>query len=85
VRGNDNEAQKKEKEKESKKLKAEIEKCEKRIAELETQIADTDKKLQDPIHFQELTKDPKFYTDYDNLKKELDTDMTRWEKLSAQL
>lgn len=72
----------KEKEKEIKKLKADLEKCEKRIAELEGQIADLDKKLQDPIHFQELTSKPDFYKGYDNLKKELDVEMTRWEKLS---
>jgi ATP-binding cassette subfamily F protein 3 len=77
--------QKKEKDKEAKRLKGEIEKCENKIAELETQIADLDKKLQDPKHFQELTKDPLFYNNYDNLKKQLDTEMTRWEKLSEEM
>ena len=75
----------KEKEKETKKLKADIEKCEKRIAELEAQIADLDQKLQDPIHFKELTQKPDFYKGYDDLKKQLDTEMTKWEQLSSAL
>lgn len=76
---------KKDKEKENKKLKADIEKAEKKIAELEAQITDLDTKLQDPVKFQEITKDPNFYNNYDNLKKQLDTEMSRWEQLSAQL
>ncbi len=75
----------KEKEKEIKKLKADLEKCEKRIAELEGQIADLDQKLQDPKQFQELTTKPDFYKGYDNLKKELDAEMTKWEQLSSAL
>ena len=74
--------QKKEKEKEAKKLKADIEKCETKIAELELEVATLDKKLQDPIQFQELVKDTNFYTNYDQLKKRLEAEMARWEKLS---
>ena len=75
----------KEREKEIKKLKADLDKCEKRIAELEAQIADLDQKLQDPIHFQTLTSKPDFYKGYDDLKKQLDAEMTRWEQLSEAL
>ncbi len=74
-----------EKEKEAKKLKAEIEKCEKRIAELESQVAELDQKLQDPRQFQELTAKPDFYKGYDELKKQLDAEMTKWEQLSEGL
>jgi len=76
---------KKDKEKETKKLKTDIEKCEKRIAELEGQIADLDQKLQDPKQFQELTQKPDFYKGYDDLKKQLDAEMTKWEQLSEAL
>ncbi|HWB64786.1 MAG TPA: ABC-F family ATP-binding cassette domain-containing protein [Chitinophagales bacterium] len=75
----------KEKEKDVKKLKGELEKCEKKIAELEAKIADLDTKLQDPLHFQELSKDPNFFTGYNNLKKQLDEEMSRWEKLEAEV
>jgi len=75
----------KDREKELKKLKGEIEKSEKRIAELETKIAETDKKLADQNQFHELTKDPNFYTNYEQLKKQLESEMGNWEKLSGQL
>jgi ATP-binding cassette subfamily F protein 3 len=74
----------KEKEKEQKKIKAEIEKAEKRIAELETQIADTDKKLTDSALFHELTKDPNFFSNYEQLKTQLEKEMEKWEKLSMR-
>lgn len=75
----------KEKEKELKKLKTDIEKSEKKISELETQIADTDKKLLDPQQYTLLTKDPNFFSNYDLLKKQLESEMKNWETLSAQL
>ena len=75
----------KEREKEVKRIKGEVEKSEKKIAELEGKIADLDQKLQDPKQFEELTKKPDFYKGYDELKKQLDAEMTRWEQLSAEL
>jgi ATP-binding cassette subfamily F protein 3 len=78
-------ALKKEKERESKKLKVTIEQNEKKIAELENTLAGLDKKLQDPIQFTELTKNPSFYADYDKLKKQLDAEMLEWEKNTEAL
>ena len=75
----------KEREKEVKRIKGEVDKSEKKIAELEGKIADLDQKLQDPKQFEELTKKPDFYKGYDDLKKQLDAEMTRWEQLSAEL
>jgi ATP-binding cassette subfamily F protein 3 len=75
----------KEREKEQKKIKAEVEKSEKKIAELETQIAGLDKKLQDSGQFAELSKDPNFFSSYEALKKQLEAEMANWEKLSEQL
>lgn len=71
--------------KDNKKLKAEVDKSEKKIAELETQIADLDKKLQDSNQFAELNKDPNFFKNYEALKKQLEAEMANWEKLSEQL
>lgn len=75
----------KEREKEIKKLKSEIEKSEQKISDLETKIAETDKKLADQSQFHELTKDPSFFSNYEALKKQLETEMANWEKLSGQL
>ena len=72
-------------EKEIKKLKSEIEKSEQKIADLETKIAETDKKLADQSKFHELTKDPSFFSNYESLKKQLESEMANWEKLSGQL
>jgi ATP-binding cassette subfamily F protein 3 len=71
--------------KDTKKLKAEIKKSEKKIAELEGQIAALDKKLQDSNQFAELNKDPNFFSNYEALKKQLEAEMANWEKLSEQL
>jgi ATP-binding cassette subfamily F protein 3 len=76
---------KKEKEKELKKLKSELEKSEKKVSELESQLAEMNKKLQDPQQFQELGKDPGFFSNYDALKKQLEEEMGKWESLSAAI
>ncbi|MES2620068.1 MAG: ABC-F family ATP-binding cassette domain-containing protein [Bacteroidota bacterium] len=75
----------KEKEKEVKKLKTDIEKSEKKISELETQISNTDKKLLNSEQYTLLTKDPNFFSNYELLKKQLESEMKNWESLSAQL
>lgn len=75
----------KDQEKETKKLKGELDKCEKRIAELEEEIKKKEIQLADPVQFQELSKTPNFYTQYEKLKAELTTEMQRWEELSEKL
>lgn len=74
-----------EKDKEVKKLRSELEKCEQKISSLETQISTWDQQLQNAEQFKELTKDPKFFSTYDIAKKQLDEEMTKWEKLSAEV
>ena len=64
---------------------SEIEKSEKKISELEIQIADIDKKLLDAQQYNELTKDPNFFSNYELLKKQLENEMEKWEDLSEQL
>ena len=75
----------KEREKELKRVKLEVEKSEKKIAELETKIAALDATLQDEKLFTEANKDPKFFANYEALKKQLETEMLNWEKLSENL
>jgi ATP-binding cassette subfamily F protein 3 len=71
--------------KELKKIKSDLEKCENKIEELETTIKALDEKLQDAEQFQQITKDPDFFGNYDKLKKQLEAEMEKWEQLSAQL
>lgn len=78
-------ADNKERDKEQKKIKADIEKCEKRIEELEATIKSLDGKLQDANQFQELSKDPEFFANYDKLKKQLEAEMEKWEELSGKV
>ncbi len=73
----------KDRDKEAKRNKAELDKCEKRITELEQRIADTEKALADPVQFQELSKKPEYFSSYEQLKKELDQEMVKWEMLSS--
>jgi ATP-binding cassette subfamily F protein 3 len=80
-----NNSKDKEKEKELKRLTSEVEKSEKKIETLETQIAEINKQLLDPTQFNEVSKDPKFFTNYEQLKKELEKEMKSWEQLSRQV
>lgn len=70
---------------EQKKLKAQLEKSEKRIAELEAEIKTIDNKLQDAAQYDKLTADKNFFANYDKLKKDLDQEMKNWEAISEQL
>lgn len=76
---------KKENEKEIKRLKNAVQNAEKRISELETKIAGMDEKLQDPVEYQKLTSDTAFFSEYETLKKELETEMKKWEESSTSL
>ncbi|MCW5906596.1 MAG: ABC-F family ATP-binding cassette domain-containing protein [Chitinophagales bacterium] len=72
-------------EKELKKIKSDIEKCEKKIEELESTIKSLDEKLQDAEQFQQITKDPEFFNNYEKLKKQLEAEMGKWEELSSKV
>lgn len=69
----------------TKKIKAELDKCEKRIADLEVEIKSLDTKLADAAEYEKLTKDPNFFANYDKLKKQLEEEMGKWEELSEKL
>lgn len=55
------------------------------IEKLEKQIADIDAKMQDPAQYEKLTADTNFFTNYEKLKKELETVMTQWEALVSSV
>lgn len=55
------------------------------IEKLEKEIALIDDQLKIPDHYQKLTADPNFFTNYEGLKKQLDTEMQKWESLGAEL
>lgn len=69
----------------AKKIKADLDKCEKRIADLEAEIKTLDNKLADAAEYEKLTKDANFFSNYDKLKKQLEEEMGKWEELSEKL
>jgi ATP-binding cassette subfamily F protein 3 len=55
------------------------------IEKLEKEIELIDNQLKIPDHYQKLTADPNFFTNYEGLKKQLDSEMQKWESLGAEL
>lgn len=72
--------QKKEKEKAVRKLKSAVEKSEKRIAELEADLSEVQKKLELP----ENQTDMDLFKRYDEIKAELEKEMEVWEKATEE-
>jgi len=74
--------EKKEQDKILRKISSNIEKSEQKIEELETKIADCDAKL---AQADASVIDRNFYQNYENLKKELETEMLEWEQWNNEL
>jgi ATP-binding cassette, subfamily F, member 3 len=55
------------------------------IAKLEEQIGSIDSQLKDSAQYTKLAADPSFFTKYEDLKKQLDTEMNKWEETGAAL
>jgi ATP-binding cassette subfamily F protein 3 len=72
-------------EKEIKRLKNEVDKAEKLVEQLDNEITAIDKKLQDSVQYEQLTKDPTFFSTYEALRKRQEEAMQKWEKLTEQL
>lgn len=72
--------QRKEREKNLRKLKTQVEKSEERIAMLEKQQEEIQKKLELP----ENQTDMQLFSTYDNIKKELENEMNFWEKATEE-
>jgi ATP-binding cassette, subfamily F, member 3 len=66
-------------------IASQIKKAEEQIEKLESEIKALDDKLAVPATYDELSKDPNFFNSYNKLKKELETEMAKWEDLSSKL
>ena len=66
-------------------ITSQIKKAEEQIEKLESEIKSLDAKLAIPASYEELTKDSNFFNSYNKLKKDLETEMAKWEDLSSKL
>ncbi|MFL5765600.1 MAG: ABC-F family ATP-binding cassette domain-containing protein [Bacteroidia bacterium] len=74
-----------EREKELKQLKSQISKSEKEIERLESEIKIFDDKLADPSQYQAIVNDKEAFAKYEALKKQLEAEMSSWEKFQEKL
>jgi ATP-binding cassette subfamily F protein 3 len=78
-------AAKQKKEAEQKQLRSQLKKAEENIERLEKEIKEADQKLADPKEYEKLMNDQTFFAKYNTLKKELEKEMEKWEKISSDL
>ena len=71
--------------KELRRIRNLIEKSELRIHMLEDEIRKKEEILGDPLKFKEDLKSGNVFEEYGNLKKQLETELERWERLSAEM
>jgi ATP-binding cassette subfamily F protein 3 len=74
-----------EKKKQLAQLQTQIKKSEEKIERLESEIKKLDTKLSVPETYDALSKDPNFFNSYNKLKKDLETEMQKWEELSSKV
>ena len=74
-----------EKKKQQAQLQSQIKKSEEEIERLESEIKKLDTKLSVPETYDALSKDPNFFNSYNKLKKDLETEMQKWEDLSSKV
>lgn len=72
-------------EQEQKQVRSQIKKAEEEIERLEKEIKACDDKLSNPTTYNQLVNDKAFFDNYNSLKKKLESEMARWEELSAKL
>lgn len=70
---------------EQKQIRSQIRKAEEAIEQVEKEIAEYDAQLADPAKYEGLMNDKKFFDTYNKQKKQLETEMARWEELSTKL
>jgi ATP-binding cassette subfamily F protein 3 len=75
----------KNKEAEQKQLRNQLKKVEEAIEKLEIEIKEADSKLSDPKEYEKLMHDQSFFNKYNSLKKNLETEMSKWEELTAKI
>lgn len=66
-------------------LKNSVTKSEKEIERLEKEIKTIDDKLQDPVQYQAVMNDMALFSKYEALKKQLESEMAKWEDLQARV
>ena len=76
---------KKQTEKELRKIKNQIEKSEERIVSLEKEVSKTEEMLINPETYKDVLADKEFYSNYEKLKKQLETEMKQWEQFQRQM
>ncbi len=72
-------------EKGTRKISNQIKKCENNIEDIEQQIIKLDEILANPDEHENIIAQENLYNKYDSLKKQLETEMQNWEKLSKNL
>jgi ATP-binding cassette subfamily F protein 3 len=72
-------------EKELKQLKNQVSKSESEISRLEAAIKIVDDQLSDPAQYQTIINDKETFAKYEQMKKQLDAEMSNWEALQAKL
>jgi len=75
----------KQKEKDLKQFQHQIARTEKQIEKLEAEIKAIDEKLSNPELYQQTVSDKDFFSKYENLKKQLEEEMKKWEELQGKL
>jgi ATP-binding cassette subfamily F protein 3 len=70
---------------EQKQIRSQIKKVEENVSDLESKIKECDDKLANPDEYARLMNDKAFFAKYENLKKELEKEMEKWEELSGKL
>ena len=76
---------KKQAEKDHKRLSNQIGKSEREIERLEKEISLMDEKLQDPEGYKIALNDTQIFVKYEQLKKQLEEELSAWEKLQTEL
>jgi len=68
-----------------KQIRSQIKKSEEIISKLEEKIKVLDEQLADSAQYQKLMNDKTFFSNYNQLKSDLDAEMEKWEQLSEKL
>lgn len=70
---------------EKKQLQNKLKKIEESIEKLEKEIKEADEKLADQANYEKLMNDKVFFTNYSQLKHQLEAELTKWEELTNKL
>ena len=81
----DDQWEKKQNEKIQKDIQSQISKQEKKIEKLEAEIKAIDEKLLNPDTYNEVVNNKDTFSNYEKLKKQLETEMKMWEELQEKL